>query len=137
VGLKSEIDSFAQIATSRRRIRKLHNVLTNRFCNYLIWRYRFEESQFDGLIQDWKPGRKLLIEAKTASAGVRGRVQVRQAIGQLFDYRHKFFGNEKDSVDLAILLPSEPSLDIRTLLGTLKIHVIWFKGRKLKGSIEF
>jgi len=52
----------------------------------------------------------------------------------LFDYRHKFFPQEK--VDLAILLPAEPSPDIRALLESLDIEIMWFKGKKLKGSIE-
>jgi hypothetical protein len=136
VGLKSEIDSLARIAASRKRIRKLHNALTNRLRDYVMWRYTLQESKFDALIPDWKPGRKLLIEAKTASAGSGGRTQVRQAIGQLFDYRYKFFESEKEQVDLAVLLPSEPSLDIRALLQSLDIEVIWFSGNKIEGSIE-
>jgi hypothetical protein len=136
VGLKSEIDSVAQIAASHKRIRKLHNALTNRLRNYLLWRYAFQENQFDGLIPDWKPGRNLLIEAKTASEGSGGRTQIRQAIGQLFDYRHKFFRNEKAKVDLAVLLASEPSADIRALLDSLGIYVLWFSGKDLKGSVK-
>jgi hypothetical protein len=136
VGLKSEIDSLARIAASRKRIRKLHNALTNRLLDYLMWRYTPQESEFDAVIPDWRPGRKLLIEAKTASDGPGGRTQIRQAIGQLFDYRHKFFNNEKEQVDLAVFLPKEPSPDIRALLRSLGIEVIWFKGKKLNGSIE-
>lgn len=136
VGLKSEIESIAQIAASRKRIRKLHNALTNRFRKYLLWRYTFQENQFDGLIPDWKPGRKLLIEAKTASKGPSGRAQIRQAIGQLFDYRHKFFRNETGKVDLAVLVASEPSADVQALLDSLGIYVLWFRGKDLKGSIK-
>jgi hypothetical protein len=136
VGLKSENDSFARISAARKRIRKLHNELTNRFRNYLMWRYTLQESEFDALIADWKPGRKLLIEAKTASDGLGGRVQIRQAIGQLFDYRHKFFPLEKELVDLALLLPAEPSSDICALMKSLDIEVIWFKGKKLQGTIK-
>jgi hypothetical protein len=135
VGLKSEIDSLAEIAASRKRIRKLHNALTNRLRDYLMWQYELVESEFDAVIPDWKPGRTLLIEAKTNSERSSGRTQIRQAIGQLFDYRHKFFGTEKAKVDLAILLPMEPSADILTLLGSLGIEVMWFKGEKLKGTI--
>ena len=135
VGLKSEINSFARIAASRKRMRKLHNSLTNRLCDYLTWRYTLQESEFDIVIPDWKPGRKLLIEAKTASDGPGGRTQIRQAIGQLFDYRHKFFYMEKKPVDLALLLSVEPSSDIRALMKSLHIEVIWFKGKKLEGTI--
>lgn len=136
VGLKSEADSFAKISASRKRIRKLHNELTNRFRDYLMWRHTLQECEFDAIIADWKPGRKLLIEAKTASDGPGGRVQIRQAIGQLFDYRHKFFSIEKERVDLALLLPTEPSSDIRALMKSLGIEVIWFRGKKLEGTIE-
>jgi hypothetical protein len=101
-----------------------------------MWRYTLQEGEFDALIPDWKPGRQLLIEAKTASAGSGGRTQVRQAIGQLFDYRYKFFDSEKEQVDLVVLLPSEPSLDIRALLQSLGIEVIWFNGNKIEGTIE-
>jgi hypothetical protein len=135
VGLKSEIDSLAQIAASRKRIRKLHNALTNRLRNCLMWRYELVESEFDAVIPDWKPGRKLLIEAKTNSEHSSGRTQIRQAIGQLFDYRHRSFGTETANVDLAILLPTEPSADIQTLLASLGIEILWFKGDKLKGTI--
>lgn len=134
VGLKSEIDSTALIAASSKRIRKIHNALINRLRDCLMWRYTIQEGEFDAVIADWRPGRKLLIEAKTASDGPGGRAQIRQAIGQLFDYRHKFFPNEK--VDLAILLPAEPSPDIKALLKSLDIEIMWFKGKKLKGSIE-
>ena len=136
VGLKSEIDSLARIAASSKRIRKLHNSLTNRLRDYVMWRYTLQEGEFDALIPDWKPGRQLLIEAKTASAGSGGRTQVRQAIGQLFDYRYKSFDSEKEQVDLVVLLPSEPSLDIRALLQSLGIEVIWFNGNKIEGTIE-
>jgi len=136
VGLKSEIDSMARIAAARRQIRKRHNALTNRLRDYLTWRYTFLEDQFDGLIPDWKPGRKLLIEAKTRSDGPIGRTQIRQAIGQLFDYRHRFFAKEKRQVDLAVLLPVEPSSDVQSLLASLDIGIMWFKGGKLEGTIK-
>ncbi len=141
VGLRSEVESFAQIAASRRRIRRLHNALTNRFFDYLVWRYKLpqnkpKESQFDAVIPDWKPGRSLLVEAKTAWDGPGGRTQIRQAIGQLFDYRYKFFNSGKEQVDLAVLLPNEPSPDILALLGSIGIEVVWFNGNKLCGSIE-
>jgi hypothetical protein len=141
VGLRSEIESFAKIAASRRRMRKLHNALTNRFFKYLTWRYRLpnskpKESQFDAVIPDWRLGRSLLVEAKTAWDGPGGRTQIRQAIGQLFDYRHKFFNGGQAQVDLAVLLPNEPSADVRALLAAIGIEVIWFNGNKLCGSIE-
>ncbi len=136
VGVKSELASLARITANRVRIRKLHNALTNRFRDYQLWRHQggLQESDFDALIPNWKKGRHLLIEAKTASSGPGGRAQIRQAIGQLFDYRFSHFPAKK--VDLAVLLPKEPASDIKILLQSLNIECIWFKSKKLEGSIR-
>lgn len=83
---------------------------------------------------NWKKGRKLLIEAKTASEGTSGRAQIRQAIGQLYDYRFTFM--PKDNVDLAVLLRKEPSVDVKKLLDSLGIELLWFKGKTLDGTIS-
>lgn len=137
VGLKSEVAGYAYIAKNRYRIRKLHNRLTNLLEDYLKWRHLpLQECQFDGFVPDWKPGRHLLIEAKTASAGTQGRMQVRQAIGQLFDYRQIYASRfPPGKVDLAVLLPSKPSADIHSLLRSLGIEVLWFKRLELQGTI--
>ena len=91
MGLKSEIESYAYIARNRRKIRRLHNRLTNLLEDYFKWRHLpIQECQFDAFIPEWRPGRHLLIEAKTASDGNQGRMQIRQAIGQLYDYRYTF-----------------------------------------------
>jgi hypothetical protein len=135
VGDKSEMASIALIAANRVRILKRHNRLTNRLRDHLLWRHIIaKECDFDIFIPNWKGGRHLLIEAKTASTGPTGREQIRQAIGQLFDYRHSHFQNEK--VDLAVLLPSEPPPDVASLLTSLKIGVIWFRKDKLGGTIK-
>jgi hypothetical protein len=39
-------------------------------------------------------------------------------------------------VDLAVLLPREPDLHIKKLLKSLRIEVIWFKGKKVVGTIR-
>jgi hypothetical protein len=75
-----------------------------------------------------------LIEAKTASEGASGRAQIRQAIGQLYDYRFMFM--PKNNVDLAVLLPKEPSAHVQRLLDSLGIEVLWFKGKALMGTIH-
>ncbi len=134
--IRSEMDSFARLAARRVRIRKQHNKLTNRFRRAVFANVRPEESNFDLLIDGWKRNRKLLIEAKTGWKGPTGRMQVRQAIGQLFDYRRQHFAKELMSVDLAILVPTEPSGDIKKLLDSLEIAVLWFNGRQLCGTIE-
>jgi hypothetical protein len=136
LGLKSELESSAYIAANKVTIRKLHNEVTNHLLKYLRWRHITpKEHQFDVLIEGWKNGRHLLIEAKTASAGPGGRAQIRQAIGQLFDYRFTYF-KEKQKVDLAVLLPSKPQRDVRSLLASLDIQVLWFDHGQLKGSIQ-
>jgi len=71
----------------------------------------------------------LLVEAKTSSEGPIGRMQIRQAIGQLFDYRKTYLGSLANKIDLAILLPKQPSNSIIDLLKSIKINVLWFKKR--------
>jgi hypothetical protein len=136
VGLKSEEEGFAEISRQRRRIKKLHNQLTNRFRALAIGRFPLEESDFDLLIPKWNKRRDLLIEAKTAWAGSGGRLQVRQAIGQLFDYRKTYFGDHASDVDLAVLLPQEPAKDIVDLLRSLDIHCLWLSGDKVTGTLN-
>jgi hypothetical protein len=135
LGLKSEMDSIAVLSAKRTIITKKHNELTNRFLGYLEWRHwTAKEHKFDCLIENWKKGRDLLVEAKTASGGSAGRTQIRQAIGQLFDYR--FVHLHGRNVDLAILLPKRPDGEVRRLLATLGIHILWFDGKDLKGTIK-
>jgi hypothetical protein len=93
-----------------------------------------KQAKFDALVIDWKKGRNLLIEAKTNSDGVSGRSQVRQAIGQLYDYRFTYM--PEDDVDLALLLPKQPGDDVKKLLDSLNIKLLWFKGKTLSGTIK-
>lgn len=136
VGLKSEINSFAQIAAKKAVITKRHNKMLNDLRDYVFWRYRIapKENRFDALVFGWKKGRDLLIEAKTASEGPGGRSQIRQAIGQLYDYR--FTHMPKNKVDLAVLLPKVPGGHVQSLLASLGIEVLWFKGKTLTGTIR-
>jgi hypothetical protein len=135
IGLKSEINSMAQIASKKTIIKKLHNKLINDLNDCILWRQKpLKESRFDALLVGWKKGRDLLIEAKTASEGPTGRSQVRQAIGQLYDYR--FTHMPKNKVDLAVLLRKEPSANVKRLLSSLDIELLWFKGKALKGTIQ-
>ena len=134
VGLKSEEDSVAIISKKRTQMRKAHNILINRFRAALLGKYKLEESKFDILIHDWKPGRFLLVEAKTASDGPGGRFQIRQAIGQLFDYRKNALRESIKKVDLAVLVPDRPLPDVVDLLKSLDIHTLWFKSDVLLGT---
>jgi hypothetical protein len=135
IGLKSEINSLAHIAAKKTTIKKLHNKLINRLNDYLLWRQvTAKESKFDALVIGWKKGRDLLIEAKTGSEGPSGRAQIRQAIGQLYDYRFTYM--PKNEVDLAILLPRQPRPHVKNLLSSLGIELLWFKAKQLGGTIR-
>jgi hypothetical protein len=136
VPVKTELDSFAQLVARRVQIRKEHNKLTNRFRQAVFADIRPQEAGFDLLIDRWKKRRSLLIEAKTAWRGASGRAQIRQAIGQLFDYRLQYFPRNSASVDLAVLVPTEPSEEIKTLLGSVGIAAIWFSGRRLAATVR-
>lgn len=134
--IKSEMDSLARLAARRVRIRKEHNKLTNRFRRAVFADVTPQERNFDLLIDGWKRDRKLLIEAKTDWRGPTGRMQIRQAIGQLFDYRLQYFAEDVASVDLAVLVPTEPSTEIKELLASLRIAVLWFCGCRLCGTVR-
>jgi len=133
LAIKNEEAVIASLSAEKILIHRHHNSLTTRLRSYVISRYGVPptESGFDALLQNWKPGRDLLIEAKTASGGPGGRFQIRLAVGQLFDYRWIYFGRGRRAVDLAILLPSEPAGDVRSLLRSLNIGVLWFEGKVL------
>jgi hypothetical protein len=133
VGLKSEMKSIANITAKKAIITKRHNQLINRLAQALLWR-KIVEYKFDALVRNWKRGRHLLIEAKTASEGTAGRTQIRQAIGQLYDYRFSHFPQEK--IDLALLLAKKPSTDVQKLLASLQIEVLWFQGKQLGGTVN-
>lgn len=139
LGFKDEQQGILKYAKGSARIRKLHNKLTNKFKRAMQWRGKVVESEFDALIEDWHPseqGRYLLIEAKTATEGSNGRTQLRQAIGQLFDYRWRSFEDRMDKVDLALLTPDKPSREVLRLLEQLGIESLWFEGNNLRGTIN-
>lgn len=64
----------------------------------------------------WVPERQLLVEAKVSDA----RDSIRQAIGQLYDYR-RFH----DNPFLAVLLPYKPGRDRLDLLSSAGIESVW------------
>lgn len=138
LGIRSELSGYARLTRGRVRIRRVHNQLTNQLGRYLRWRYgRIDEAGFDAFLPHYKGGRHLLIEVKTAWSGTDGRTQIRQAIGQLFDYRHKYQSQfPKGEVDLAVLLPSEPGPEIKALLKSITIEVLWFQSGKVLGTVD-
>ncbi len=133
--IKSEEHSYYSISKQMREITKQHNILINTFRKIYLWEYKIEEGLFDLYLPKYKRGRGLLIEAKTASSGVNGRSQIRQAIGQLFDYRRTNFPVDKN-IDLAVLLPKKPSQDIIDLLGSLNIYTLWLNNKDIDGTLR-
>jgi hypothetical protein len=136
LGEKSETTGIASIAKKRVLVRKLHNQLTNQFRRAIVWRHKPVQSRCDVILRRWSHDRWLLIEAKTGTAGLGGRTQLRQAIGQLFDYRMLQFGSQAKSVDLALLTPTKPEPDVLFLLESLGIEALWFAGKRLEGTID-
>lgn len=140
VGNKAEEDAVVSLARRRIKIRKRHNTLINKFRSAVEWKHTPKESEYDLLIENWKPGRWLLIEAKTETEGVAGRTQLRQAIGQLFDYRWRSFRNGGDvaidKIDLAVLTRAKPPKDFLELLDDLGIEALWFERDKLTGTLS-
>jgi hypothetical protein len=74
------------------------------------------------------PEKNVLIEAKSSCR----RESIRMAIGQLLDYRRY----EKTEPELAILLPSEPSTDIRDFLASLDVAWIWLSKSGFHDSVK-
>jgi hypothetical protein len=72
------------------------------------------------------PEKNVLIEAKSS----RRRESIRMAIGQLLDYRRY----EETEPDLAVLLPFLPNKDVRDLLASLDIALIWPDGPGFRDS---
>ena len=135
IGLKAEESTIAILRKNRLKVRRLHNALINRFNRALEWKYVLAESTFDAVVENWKKGRRLLIEAKPTTAGPTGRMHLRQAIGQLYDYRLRHFEKTHDQVDLALLTVSKPDASALALLMHLRIEALWFEGKSLRGTI--
>ena len=136
LGDKSETKGIAYLSKRRVSVQRQHNQLTNRFRRAILWRHHPEQSRCDIVLREWKGNRWLLIEAKTATDGPGGRTQLRQAIGQLFDYRSIQFGGNEAAVDLALLTPTRPGEDVLRLLKSLRIESLWFSGDRLDGTID-
>jgi hypothetical protein len=114
----------------------MHNALVNRFVRAVEWKFRLLESEFDIVVDEWKGNRKLLVEAKTSTEGPAGRAQLRQAIGQLHDYRWRAFPEDVKRVDLALLVPRQPEHEVVTLLKSVGVDALWFEGKALRGTLK-
>jgi hypothetical protein len=76
----------------------------------------------------WVEARRALIEAKNSDR----RDAVRQAIGQLYDYR-RFHG---PPVHLAVLFPYKPNADRMDLLSTAGAAAVWPHGHGFRDSAK-
>jgi hypothetical protein len=137
LAIKSEQGHIAEYARKHVKITKKHNWLTNKFLMAVEWKSSVDPKQGEyDILLNWHRGRSLLIEAKTSTKGYLGRFQLRQAIGQLFDYRWRNFKGKLNKVDLALLTPTKPIGEIRKLLKQLKIESLWFEGKRLRGTVD-
>jgi len=137
ISLKEELDSIRAQSKGEQRVTQVHNQLMNEFSSFCRKEIGIEpqEHRFDAVLQGLSGDVSLLIEAKSAAAATDGRHQIRQAIGQLFDYRFTYW-SKKSRVELAVLLPEKPLEELLALLGSLEIGVIWREGPKFRSTPE-
>jgi hypothetical protein len=113
-----EVRTRATVKTAKKREAKL-------VAQYARWLERqgrtlstvlYKKLRCDG----YESARRNLIEAKSSAS----REHLRMAVGQLFDYSYQ--GRKKlGEPHLAILVPEEPSRDLKGWLASLGIHSIW------------
>ncbi|GEM_PF-2318699 len=127
VAQKDEETSTRQQAEAWIEIGKVHNRLVNHFSVFCrnVLRIEPDEDRFDVLVRLPDQNGALLIEAKSSAEGTLGRHQIREAIGQLFDYRFIGWKGQEKTISLAVLLPKNTSEDIAELLQRLEIGLIW------------
>lgn len=75
----------------------------------------------------WVPQTRLLVEAKASAS----RNDIRQAIGQLYDYAQK----ESGAVVKMIVLPERPAADLLTVLRTADIQSVWLEDGTWTGDV--
>jgi hypothetical protein len=135
IGRKAEAAILSLRKETRVKISRDHNTLINAFNTFLKRGNVIDESYYDALIYDWRPGRHLLIEAKSKVVNGVGRHQVREAIGQLYDYRYMLSEEDDTPIDLALLAPEEPPKEIKELVySRLGIELIWREGKVFHGT---
>lgn len=118
-------EAVATITTGTRLMKRREGQLVTAFADHLKaaghdchgWRIRPEGERFTLAIDLYDATDKVLYEAK----GNSGREAVRMAIGQLLDYRRHL---NVPGLRSAVLLPSEPSADLRALLHTENIALV-------------
>ena len=135
--LKDENDIYVIHQEGRKKQRRIHNKLTNKFKKTLE-KYTLLEGvnkniMFDVLVKNYNNSdNDLLVEAKSSTK----TANIRMAIGQLLDYWYSLNGT-KDA-HLAILLPRKPEKDKISMLKHLDIGVMWYnKKGKLKTATKW
>ena len=119
-----EASRFSQKAKTV-TVRKIHRKMTNALRKLLVPRYTVKRgprgpAQFDVLVKSYQGHeRDLLIEVKS----IVDVNAVRLAVGQLLDYRRSL---NRDSTDLAVMLPSVPTKPMMEFLADVPIKILWF-----------
>lgn len=137
VSLKEELDSVRSQAQRQDQVKMIHNQLMNEFSEFCrkVIGIEPQEHRFDAIIPGLTGDATLLIEAKSAASGTDGRHQIRQAIGQLFDYKFTYW-KKTEKVSMAVLLPEKPLDEMLGLLASLKIGVIWRVGPRFLATAD-
>jgi hypothetical protein len=63
-------------------------------------------------------------------------MEVRTAIGQLYDYRWTYFRNRKSRIVMALLLPRRPEQSVIDLMREANVAVLWRCGQQIAGTID-
>lgn len=129
---KSSADYIAHISAQEQVRTRAHERLIDRVGRYLVARgyrpnTRVHPIDLEAISQDGPP---ILIEVKYFPAG-HPRVHVREAIGQLYEYRH-FLRNPDQP--LAAVLSENPGDAYVDLLSCLGIAVMWPNGSSWEGN---
>jgi hypothetical protein len=78
---------------------------------------------YDVMISEYDGANDLMIEVKSSVEVPH----IRMAIGQLLDYRWRRERRTKRDAHLAIMLPAKPCEQIRNLLKSLDIQLMWLE----------
>jgi hypothetical protein len=131
LSLKDESDVVALRRACTIAQKRLHNSMTNklldRWAKYGLREGAKGSAMFDVLVTNFDDkGAELLVEVKSAADDPN----VRMAIGQLYAYSHALGSHTPRR--LAILLPSQPSSPIKSLLLSLGIGLMWLSDDVIK-----
>lgn len=128
--LKDEEDVLSILEARQINQRRVHNRMTNRLrsilSSYSLHEGGNKSAMYDVLVTNYNGlGDDLLIEVKSTAE----MAHVRMAIGQLYSYCFRLDPEKK--AHIAVMLPENPSADIKKLLGWLGIGLLWFSNDNL------